>query len=1286
MNIHIAYPNASYAKQKFLGCGRYLPFETDPKNSDYQPVSPDKTAEFPQIDSLIAHQVAHDAAKEDRLYLYEKQDDPQALYRGSSKELAYLLARIACVRQFKLSFAHDIWCTGSIGISNNAKYPALIQAVDSEVFQLKFAAFLAETNRDLLFVVPEADMTLERRQLCETQGAQVWLLNEFQEFAQQPELTCKTLLAVQPDELFRLISLVFQPGENPYKGLEAFQEEDADRFFGREIVIETAHEKCETLLATPSAPRLFAILGHSGSGKSSLMRAGLLPKLKQTFHCLPPCRPGNAPLETVHDIQAARNDTVEPLIILIDQFEEVYAPDVDEQQRSRFLDLLFKLATAPDAPTLIVFTLREDIRKYLDARFDSVIAQDAHHLYVPKMSDEEIHRAILEPAKRAGSIFDNEVALVTKILHETEGNLPLLEFALYQMWEQVKSGKSAAEVVETVGNIREVLSQKAESLFQTFATQDDKELVRHIFLQLFQFDEKTERYVRRSNVPLEKLAMKKATPSNIHDMIERFFQTISKSRWIKRFPAILGTVEQYYHLWHPKEEKKNDPEQLSDVRRIVECFAGQEAARLLELFGNKDHLDNQFVELTHESIYNEWTRLKTWLEENLDDLRLRSRLEHAAIHWDKTGRASGALWDTPDLEQLVKYSKRVAITDKVQQAFFYASVWKKQSRRMIWMAVFIGFAILTAISIIGFKRAREAESDAIIQRNLTSEERELALKQSRMITYELVDELAKIPRTMPILRSVLEKNIQDLEQLVERDPQTPLALREKASNLSRLGETWLKLGSTDEALHAYQQSSEIFKLLAEQNYPDKTQAQRDLAASYDTFCFEYLRLQKTSDAQSVCQQSFEIIQALAQANPDRVDLQRDLSSSYGKLVILYSQQGEDTASEKMMTAAETGAAFTKQLAEAHPDDAQIQRDLSVSYSNLGDAHQQIGNQQAALDAFKQSLDISTRLAEKSPDDPQTQRDVFNDYVRLGNIYAQRGEMSEAISMQDKAMAIAERLARLDPENMKTQSMLAMAYYKSGTAQLRRANNAARSPEAEEAMQIFERGVEVAKRIVEQDTDNAEAQKVLASLYSGVGQARLLFKENDDLQETLKFYEMALAIELPLAQKESNNMENQYDLALSYLDIGEIYMRSSDVQTALKRYEEGLTIAQYLAEQSAPSKILAQRLLMNAWFHLGDAEKYRLDNTAAMDNYAQGGKILEQLVQDSPDNLEIRQELVIYYIKMGILADGGLENANEALKWYRRALPLAEQFVKDPSNVGGKRNLEFLQERIKLLSN
>ena len=783
--------------------------------------------------------------------------------------------------------------------------------------------------------------------------------------------------------------------------------------------------------------------------------------------------------------------------------------------------------------------------------------------------------------------------------------------------------------------------------------------------------------------------MKKATPSNIPDMIKRFFQTISKSRRIKRFPAILGTVEQYYHLWHPKEEKMNDPEHLSDVRRIVECFAGQEAARLLELFGNKDRLDNQFVELTHESIYNEWTRLKTWLEENLDDLRLRSRLEHSAIHWDKIGRASGALWDTPDLEQLVKYSKRVAITDKIQQAFFYASVWKKQSKRMIWMAVFIGFAILTAISIIGFKRAREAESEAIIQRNLAVETRDLALDQSRMTTYELVDKLAKIPRTTPILREILEKNLQTLqtlERLTELEPQTPLALRERASNLSRLGETWLKLGNTDDALNAYQQSFEIFKQLAEQNYPDKMQAQRDLAASYDMLCFEYLRLQKTTDAQSACQQGFEIIQVLAQANPDRVDWQRDLSSSYGKLVMLYSQQGEDTASAKMMNAAETGAAFTMQLAEAHPDDAQIQRDLSLSYSNLGDAHERLGNQQAALDAFKKSLAISVQLTERYPDDPQAQRDLFNDYVRLGDIYGRRGEMSEAVSMQNKAVTVADRLAQLDSENMETQSMLAMAYYKCGTTQLRRANNAARSPEAEDAMKIFERSVEVTKRIVEQDPDNAEAQKLLASLYSGVGQARLLFKENDDLQETLKFYEMALAIELPLAQKEPNNMEAQYNLALSYLDIGEIYMRSSDVQTALKRYEEGLTIAQHLAEQSAPSKILAQRLLMNVWFHLGDAEKYRLDNITAMDNYAQGGKILEELVQDFPENKEIRQELVIYYIKMGILEDGGLENANEALKWYRRALPLAEQFAKDPSNVGGKRNLEFLQERIKLLSN
>ena len=480
MNIHIAYPNASHSKQMFLGCGRYVPFETEPEEATgYHPIRQDKTTDFTRIDSLIAR-IAPDAAKADHAHLYEKQDAPETHYRGSSKELAYLLARIACVRQFKLPLEHDIWCTGSIRVSKDATYPALIQAVDSEVFHLKLAAFLAETNRDLLFVVPEADMTLERRQLCEAQGAQVCSLDVFRQSEQrQVPFACKTILTVRPDDLFRLISVVLQPGENPYKGLEAFQEEDADHFFGREALINSLYAKCETLLATPSATRLLAILGHSGSGKSSLMRAGLLPKLKQKFHCLSPFRPGNVPLEIVRDIHITRQNTAEPLIFLIDQFEELYAPDIDEQQRSRFLDLLFELVTASDTVTLIVLTLREDMRKNLDSRFNEVITHDGHHQLVSNMTDDEMRRAILEPAKRAGSIFDDDVKLVTKVLRETEGKLPLLEFALHQMWEEVKSGKSAAEAVETVGNIREILSQKAESLFQTFTTQEDKDRFRN---------------------------------------------------------------------------------------------------------------------------------------------------------------------------------------------------------------------------------------------------------------------------------------------------------------------------------------------------------------------------------------------------------------------------------------------------------------------------------------------------------------------------------------------------------------------------------------------------------------------------------------------------------------------------------------------------------------------------------------------------------------------------------------------------------------------------------------
>ena len=428
--------------------------------------------------------------------------------------------------------------------------------------------------------------------------------------------------------------------------------------------------------------------------------------------------------------------------------------------------------------------------------------------------------------------------------------------------------------------------------------------------------------------------------------------------------------------------RRDDPAQVHGVLR---AFAGREA-RLLTLGDNA-------VEITHEALFAHWQALNAWIHANRAALRFRDRLRDAAKHWDEIGRKAGALWHTPDLEQLLAF-RRAAGEEltALEEAFCQASLWKKRRARLLTAAVMLLLAGLAADSTLGLLWAQQAEQTALAEKNnaLLAEKRarkqqqaaeqaeqravqqkELALKAINSLTYELVDELRKLPRTNLILTQILESNAKLLDQIYALDPQTPRALREKASNLSRTGNIWLVLGNTEKALAAYQQSLEIFE-------------------------------------------------RLAQADPASAEAQRDLSVSYNKIGDAQLTRGDTAAA---VAAYQQSLTIRERLAQADPANASAQRDLSVSYNNIGDAQMRLGDTAAALTAYQQGLAIRERLTQADPANASAQRDLVVSYWKLGWIEENAQHSNEALRWYQQALSIAERLAAHDPANNKERSNL-----------------------------------------------------------------------------------------------------------------------------------------------------------------------------------------------------------------------------------------------------------------------
>jgi WD40 repeat protein len=461
-------------------------------------------------------------------------------------------------------------------------------------------------------------------------------------------------------------------GPNPYNGLAAFKESDADRYFGRESQVERLWQRFQDLHEQSAVPRLLPILGPSGCGKSSLARAGLIPELaKRPLPGKEKMRvavmvPGDSPLkslagilarltrddltpevikkrgyeeelrksaksgrfdflqdvaETLPDIQAA------PLVVMVDQFEEIYSLCKDSDERTAFIEnLLYASASATGYVTTVI-TLRSDFlgETQRHEQLNQIIGSDLS-MIVPAMTADELRCAIAEPAKQAGHPLDP--ATVELLVTDTEGRegaLPLLQFALTRIWEGLREGRSPAVTYREMGGVGGALAMKAQDIY-TKLDDAEKDIARRVFTGLVQLGEGAKDTRRR--VTIQNLMGSRDTPETVKEVIRRF---------------------------------------------------SSPGARLVTLSSQEGH---EAAEVTHETLLDQWMTFKSWLDHNRDDLRFQRRLDEAAQYWDLNGRPDGNLWRSPDLDLLIQYQQnRGEDLTLLQNEFFEASWQAEQTRK-----------------------------------------------------------------------------------------------------------------------------------------------------------------------------------------------------------------------------------------------------------------------------------------------------------------------------------------------------------------------------------------------------------------------------------------------------------------------------------------------------------------------------------------------------------------------------------------------------------------------------
>jgi energy-coupling factor transporter ATP-binding protein EcfA2 len=509
--------------------------------------------------------------------------------------------------------------------------------------------------------------------------------------------------APRPATLHRFMEEIAarQIGERcPYPGLKAFNREDRVVFYGRRELVR----QMTTWLAKEN---FVAVVGLSGSGKSSIVKAGLISELQEgavpgsdqwTYY--EPIVPGSEALRSLSDLtcppgiasdewhkQQAQKflDKDEHLlhllskdnktaVVVVDQFEELFTLSKNEPARRAFIFNLVRLATDPARRHIVIVTMRSEFDSYV-ARYPELYELfERLQVRVPPLTPIALRKAIEKPAERAGLTFEPGLVedLVQQVLGEPAG-LPLLQFTLYKLWEK-RSGKTItwASYRELGGSPREVLAKVANEIYQSFKLNEDRNISREIMLKIV-----------RPGAGLD----------------------ITSNR---------VSSEELYKVG-PRD----------NVDRVLERWVTAGLLRVTAS-GEAKHFE---IEVMHEALIRNWPQLGAWVDEQRETDRRRLRLTAAAQQWVEHDRDPGGLLGGSLLVEALEYRD----LDKVESEFVAASQRKIKLRT--WLLRFA--AVFVVVAFVLFLYAGYTTYAALkLQAENNKAQEKLQLAQKELKTAE----------------------------------------------------------------------------------------------------------------------------------------------------------------------------------------------------------------------------------------------------------------------------------------------------------------------------------------------------------------------------------------------------------------------------------------------------------------------------------------------------------------------------------------------------------------------
>jgi tetratricopeptide (TPR) repeat protein len=935
----------------------------------------------------------------------------------------------------------------------------------------------------------------------------------------------------------------------PYPGLRSFRRSEAELFFGRDGCVNVMVDRL-------AATRFLAVLGSSGTGKSSLVNAGLLDGLElglmaQAGSCwrIVDFRLQDAPLrnlarrlletgesqiaESGTDVELLRKFLArgprsiiewcraghlskgENLLLLVDQFEELFRDQdyAGREEAEAFVDLLMESAHTNEFPVYVTITMRSE---YLGAcaLIDGLAEEINAGMYLtPRMTREQCREAIVEPAR----LYDIEIedALVNRLLNDLTSfapwdasevhqntqldrlvrradQLPLLQYTLNRMWFLARERTGEGHVKLGLADYKGL----------SFALNEHAD---EIFERL-----------KKEKLPVEEVFRALTSGTSIADAVRQ------PTRF-DRLVSICGGDE-------------------SAVRKVVNAYAAPECNFLLpESNPLKPFTDDTVIDISHESLIRQWKRLSEWMaKESNAALQWRRLNDRYTVGEPLRGRelANLVAWreETKPNPAWVKryggdYPALIAYLDKSERG-------EKRRRWMRTGTVAAVFAIVLLTSMVIFHQKQTAES------NLARAESNYAIAKDRLSSLAIagVPSSDEDPHGMLIIEvnDSLQKVKETLNKLEADNPNDPELGRMRPLVLKKFIDAYRASGYSEAALDIAIETGDLFHRLAARE-PDNPSWRQYLSLNLSTTGDLWLDLGNAASARSSYEEALALDRALVLSQLENEGHSRRVSAALVKIGDLQLRANDEAGARKSYDEA---LGIRRKLANDYPSFPIYQRDLSSTLGRLAELDVNSNHVLRALELYQEKLNLERQL-EKMEFNWLRERDVLaiaSDLGRMGDLQLQIGHEQDARESYEESLGFIHRLSEGNPINSELKRHLSKTSIAIGNLQLRAGDVAGARRSYRDAFVADE---SAASLVLNEYLNRQATKKEYVDALGAVSWSALL---SNQPQVAAQYAEKALAF-------DSSEVAIDIKRAHAYLLLG--------------RYDEAKAI--YLARKDAPKR-------------------------------------------------------------------------------------------------------------------